>query len=157
MWRLGRRRPNMYVREETQRVPTLIRRAARSIVRSGIPLTDTPAASPATSTPSSPDVSVQNSRTLAAVAYVLTFITGIIIFLVAKEDKYARWHAIQAIGLGVFALVVGIVLGFLPFLGMLSLLWNLAVLVAVIFLAVKAYQGEKVRLPVVADMADKNA
>lgn len=121
-------------------------------------MTDAPAASPASSSPpSSPDASAQNSRTLAAVAYVLTFITGIVILLVAKDDKYARWHAIQAIGLGIFAVVVAILLEMLPFLGMLSLLWNLAVLVAVVLLAVKAYQGEKVRLPVVAEVADKNA
>lgn len=94
---------------------------------------------------------------LAAVAYILTFITGIIIYLVAKEDKYARWHAIQAIGFGIFALVVSIVLDFLPFMGFLSMLWSLAVIVGIIFLAVKAYQGEKVRLPVIADFADKNA
>lgn len=98
-----------------------------------------------------------NSRALAAVAYVLTFITGIIIFLVAKDDKYARWHALQAIGFGIFALIVGIIVGLVPGMGILSTLWNVAVLVGIVILAVKAYQGEKMRLPVIADIADKNA
>ena len=99
-----------------------------------------------------------NSKTLAAVAYILTFITGLIIYFVApKDDKYARWHAIQAIGLGVAALLVSIILSYVPFLGMLSILWSVLVLVAVIILAVKAYQGNSIRLPIVAEMADKNA
>lgn len=119
----------------------------------GIPLTDTLTSGTPTASAAHP-----NSKTLAAVAYILTFVTGLIIYFVApKDDRYARWHAIQAIGVGVAALVVSIVLNFLPFMGMLSMLWSLAVLVAVIILAVKAYQGNSIRLPVVADMADKNA
>lgn len=103
-----------------------------------------------------------NSRVLAAVAYILTFVTGLIIYFVApKEDKYARWHAIQAIGLGVawivLSIIVNILDAFLPFFGILSMLLGLAILIAIIVLAVKAYQGEKIRLPVIADMADKNA
>ena len=107
-------------------------------------------------------VNESNSRTLAAVSYVLTWLTGLIIFFVApKEDKYARWHAIQAIGLGVALVVVAIVVNILsfivPFLGFLMMLVWLGVIVLVIIMAVKAYKGEKVRLPVIADMADKNA
>lgn len=96
-------------------------------------------------------------RTLAAVAYILTWITGLIIFFIAKkEDKYARWHAIQAIGYGIATTIVSIIVGILgvPFLG--TIVWIL-IIVGVVVLAVKAYQGEKVRLPVIADMADKNA
>ena len=99
----------------------------------------------------------EGDRTLAAVAYILTWVTGLIIFFIAKkEDKYARWHAIQAIGFGIAATVVSIVVSLLriPFLGMI--VW-LLVIVGIIVLAMKAYQGEKIRLPVIADMADKNA
>lgn len=107
-------------------------------------------------------------------AYILTLLTGIIVYIIADDDdEYTRWHAIQAIGLGVVALVVWFVLsalssallfsggatGFAAFtgLGFLGGLWNLLVLIAVILLAVKAYQGEKFRLPVIAEFADKNA
>lgn len=119
-------------------------------------MNDSPA-TPAMTTPAASS-NAQNSRTLAAVAYVLTFITGIIIYLVAqKDDKYARWHAIQAIGFGLFALVVGIIVGMIPFMGFLGWVWNVAVIVGIVVLAIKAYQGERFRLPVIADMADKNA
>lgn len=110
-----------------------------------------------TPTPPTTTTNSDNERTLAAVAYILTWVTGLIIFFVAKkEDKYARWHAIQAIGFGIAATVVSIILNILPipFLG--TIFWVL-VLVGIIVLAMKAYQGEKMRLPVIADMADKNA
>ena len=103
-----------------------------------------------------PADNASNSRTLAAVAYILTWLTGLIIFLVAKNDKYARWHAIQAIGLGIAAFVVSFVIGLVG-LGVLSFMWWVLVIVAIIWLAVKAYQGEKIRLPLLADWADKAA
>jgi len=95
---------------------------------------------------------------MAAVAYVLTWVTGLIIYFTSKpQDKYQRWHAIQAIGYGIATTVVYFVLTALPGLWMLgSLLW-LLIIVGVVILAVKAYQGEKLRLPVIADFADKNA
>lgn len=97
-------------------------------------------------------------KAMAAIAYVLTWVTGLIIFFVAKkEDKYARWHAVQAIGLGIATTVVYIILYFIPFAFLFSWIIWVAVLVLVVILAVKAYKGEKIRLPVIADFADKYA
>lgn len=94
---------------------------------------------------------------LAVVAYILTWVTGLIIFFVApKTDKYARWHAAQAIGLGIVATIGWIVFMVLS-VSILSTIWGLLVLVAVVVLAIKAYQGEKFRLPILADQADKYA
>ena len=112
-------------------------------------MTETPPA------PASPNPS--NERTLAAVAYVLLWVTGLIILLLAKkEDKYARWHAIQAIGFGIAATLASIIAGLLP-VPFLDTIVSLLILVGIVVLAVKAYQGEKPRLPVIAEMADKNA
>lgn len=97
------------------------------------------------------------NRTHAAVAYILTWLTGLIIFFVAdKNDKYARWHAIQAIGLGIALVIVSIVLNFLPVPFLSTIFW-VAALVLIIFLAIKAHKGETIRLPLIADFADKNA
>lgn len=98
-----------------------------------------------------------SERGLAAVAYILTWITGLIIYFVAKpEQHYAKWHAIQAIGLGIVATLGAIVFSILP-IPFLGAIWGLLVIVAIIVFAVKAYQGERMRLPMIADMADKNA
>ena len=56
--------------------------------------------------------------TLALVAYVLTWLTGLLVFVIAK-DKFAKFHGMQALILG----IVGLVLGFVTFgLGSI-LLW----------------------------------
>jgi len=109
---------------------------------------------------------------MAMVAYILTWITGLIVLLTApKTAKYQRWHAIQAIGLGVVVtafyvvwnvLFMGMMLSGGGFagaaaLGMLSTLVWLATVVLIVVLAVKAYQGHKLRLPIIAGFADKNA
>lgn len=100
---------------------------------------------------------------LAAVAYILTWLTGLIIFLVAdKEDTYTRYHALQAIGFGVAVVIVSFLLQIIGFAspGILFPTFGLlgvAVIVAIILMAVKAYQGSKFRLPLIADIAEKNA
>jgi len=99
------------------------------------------------------------SKVLAAVAYILTWLTGLIIYLVAdKNDKYARYHAVQAIVFGVAVMVIGFVLGFIPIIGwILSPIYWLLVLIAIIVFAVKAYKGEKFKLPIAGDIAEKNS
>lgn len=122
-----------------------------------------------------PEGGKTGNTTHAAVAYILTWLTGLIIYLVADDDDaYARWHAIQAIGLGIVAVVVGWILGIvggilalgagrmgspLGFLGMGVLLvaWWLLLLVLIVVLAYKAYQGDKLRLPIIAGFADDHA
>ena len=89
-------------------------------------------------------------------AYVLGLVTGIIFLLIEKENKFVRFHAIQAIGLSVGLTVVSIVLSVLPVIGVaLGLLVNLAGLALWIVCMVKAYQGDLFRLPVIGDIAAK--
>lgn len=113
---------------------------------------------------------------LAAVAYVVGLITGLIVYLVAEpHDRYARWHAIQSIGISlvVFAVTVLIavagalaglearVVGGLdaPLFGLWSLggAWGTVGLVVLLVLALKAYQGTTVRVPVISGFADRHA
>lgn len=94
--------------------------------------------------------------TLAAVAYILSVITGIIVYIVADDDDtYARFHGLQAIGYGIVMWVIGAILGFI--LAPLAWGWTILYWIGVIILAVKAYQGESIRLPVIADIADDHA
>ena len=91
-------------------------------------------------------------------AYVLGLVTGIIFLLIEKENKFVRFHAIQSIGLSVGLMVVSIVLNVLPVIGVaLGLLVNLAGLALWIVCMVKAYQGELFRVPVLGDIAAKQA
>jgi uncharacterized membrane protein len=94
----------------------------------------------------------------SALTYVLGFITGIIFILVEKENKTVRFHAAQSTivfgGFFVLYIIIMVLLFIVPFIGILSLLIWLLELICWIVLIIKAYQGEKFKLPVVGDMAE---
>jgi uncharacterized membrane protein len=104
----------------------------------------------------------------ALLSYVLGWITGLIFFLIEKENKFIRFHAAQSIivfgGLFVLQIALGILSGILvaihlyvlvPVFTLLYPLIGLAALVLWILLMVKAYQGEMFKLPIAGDMAEK--
>ena len=100
-----------------------------------------------------------------ALAYLLTFITGILFLVLApyNQDKFVRFHAFQAIFLFAAWIVVWIVemvlMVILPWglMTMVSMLVSLGFLALWIVLMVKAYQGERFKLPVLGDLAEKQA
>lgn len=91
-------------------------------------------------------------NTTAALAYVLGWLSGLVVFLVEKEDKFVRFHALQSIvTFGFFNVLVMV-----PVVGwMLSPLVFIVSLVTWILCLVKAYQGEKFKLPVVGNFVEK--
>ncbi|MDD5595746.1 MAG: DUF4870 domain-containing protein [Candidatus Omnitrophica bacterium] len=94
----------------------------------------------------------------ALLSYLLAFITGIIFFIIEKENKFVRFHALQSIIAFGGLFVLHIILGFIPIIG-----WVLLPIVAIvelilwILLMVKAYQGEYFKLPFIGDIAEKNS
>ncbi len=88
--------------------------------------------------------------------YLLGWISGLVFFLVEKENKFVRFHAMQSIIVFGGLTVVSIVLGFIPILGWIvsMLLWILAV-VLWILLMIRAYQNVWYKLPRVGDLAEK--
>lgn len=94
----------------------------------------------------------------ALLSYILGFITGIIFILIEKENKFVRFHAMQSIVTFAGLFVIGLVLGFIPVIGwmLLPVLWILE-LVLWIVLMIKSYQGERFKLPIAGDIAEKNA
>ena len=93
----------------------------------------------------------------ALIVYVLGWITGLIFFLIEKENKFVRFHALQSILVfgGLTALLF--ILAFLPVIGwvMIPVIY-IAELVLWIVLMIKAYQGVKFKLPIAGDFAEKN-
>ena len=102
-------------------------------------------------------------------AGMLAYITIIpaIIFLVMEpynKNKFVRFHAWQNIffALALTVLWIGLVIiGMIPIIGWLTIiLWpliGLAALVVWILLLIKANKGEKWKLPVIGDLAEKQA
>ena len=99
--------------------------------------------------------------------YVLGWVTGIIFFLIDKRP-FVRFHAAQSIvvfgGLSVIRIVAGIffgagvmMMGGFGAYGFASALYGLISLVAFVLwivLMVKAYQGERFKVPVAAGIAE---
>jgi len=93
-------------------------------------------------------------------------IYSIIVLVTDKTNKLPRFHAFQSLLLTGALIVIGIVLGMI--LGLFAAatnsvglsfgfngLFSLVVIALLIFLAMKAYQGDMFKLPVMGDMADK--
>jgi len=97
-----------------------------------------------------------------ALCYLLGFITGIIFLAVAPYNarRQVRFHAFQSIFLSVAWIVLWIVIGIvLPWAAymVISPLLSLAGLALWLFLMWKTYQNQRVVLPVIGEMADKQA
>ncbi|ANM31573.1 membrane protein [Acidobacteria bacterium Mor1] len=91
-------------------------------------------------------------------SYLLGFITGLIFFLIEKDSKFVKFHAMQSIVAFGSLMVLSIVLNFVPFIGcLITMVLPLVGLVLWILLMVKAYQGERFKLPVIGDFAEKQA
>ncbi|MCB9812967.1 MAG: DUF4870 domain-containing protein [Pseudomonadales bacterium] len=96
-----------------------------------------------------------DSKNKATIAYILGFITGLIMLLTNPKDKFVRFHAIQSIGLSVISMIFSLLISQLLFLWTLGSLLNFIVIVFFVISAVKAYQGEKYLVPLVGEQIQK--
>jgi uncharacterized membrane protein len=137
----------------------------------------TPGSSPP---PPSSALGGMDPKVAAAISYI--WIVGLIFFFLEKENRFVRFHAMQSILFGVANSIIMIVLmivamiltvafgiggamvggGIGTLVSMLVwLIWLLFWLIAMvmfiglIFAAVKAYQGQKFKLPIIGNMAEK--
>ncbi|MGH9929456.1 MAG: DUF4870 domain-containing protein [Pyrinomonadaceae bacterium] len=119
-------------------------------------------------------------KVAGALSYI--WIVGLIFFFIEKENRFVRFHALQSIIFGIansvimsVLAVVAIILTFAFGIGgaivgggigmlvqmLVWLVWLIFWLLALVFLiglvfaAVKAYQGQKFKLPIIGNMAEK--
>jgi len=97
----------------------------------------------------------------ALVSYALCCLSGIVVLVMEKENRFVRFHALQSIIWFLFALVLSWVLSFLariPVIGLIfglaSGLVGLAIFASWILLMYKAYKGEMFKLPIVGDVVE---
>ncbi len=87
--------------------------------------------------------------------YLFGWVSGLIIFLIEKDNKLVRFHAAQSIvifgALSIFQVIFGY--GFILGAGLFRLLY-LAALVLWVLLLVKAWNREYYKLPIVGDIAE---
>jgi uncharacterized membrane protein len=130
-----------------------------------------------------PPVSTAKSSTgldeniAALLAYIFGWVSGLVFFLIEKDSKLVRFHAMQSILFCVVVAVLGFALWIVTFLllivaamlpdvmgtlfGLLAtlicLIFSIAGLIAWILCVVRAYQGQFFKLPVIGNMAEKIA
>jgi uncharacterized membrane protein len=109
-----------------------------------------------------------NENVASALCYLLGLITGVLFLILApyNQNKNIRFHAFQSIFLHVAWIVLFIIetviAAALPWsLSMLASLLYLLVflggLVLWLYLMISAYQGKRVKLPVIGDLAEQQA
>jgi uncharacterized membrane protein len=111
----------------------------------------------------------------ALLSYVFGWVSGLIFFLIEKDSRLVRFHAMQSILLNAAALVVGFVLWFLwvfvtiifaqvsdmlaslvgLVIGLLIFVFYIGILIAVILCLIRAYQKQYFKLPVIGNFAEK--
>ena len=101
----------------------------------------------------------------ATLSYILGLVTGIIFYVLEKDNKYVRFHAAQSIATSVIIIVISIgvsmlssILVFIPVLGWLAVLiltlgLSIGTFILWVLLLIKAYQGEEWELPVAGGFA----
>lgn len=105
----------------------------------------------------------------AVLSYVLTIATGAIMLIIEKENKYVRFHALQSILFGVVWMTLWTLADIEltrfwpnPIVGWMinDLAYFLIVLggfVVWLFLLYKAYDGERFKLPILGNIAERIA
>jgi uncharacterized membrane protein len=94
----------------------------------------------------------------ALLSYLVGFITGIIFYIIEKENKFVRFHAMQSIITFGALFVLQMVFAFIPIIGWILMpIVSIVSLILWILLMIKAYQGESFKLPIAGDIAEKQA
>ena len=100
-----------------------------------------------------------DSNVAAALAYALGWVTGLAFLLAERENRFVRFHALQStLAFGALSILWMVSLS-IPIFG-----WLMAFIVIPpvsvvlwLFMMLKAYQGERYKLPIVGDMAEQRA
>jgi uncharacterized membrane protein len=100
----------------------------------------------------------------AGLSYVFGWISGLIIFLTEKQNRFVRFHAMQSIlffgGISILEIVLRFFTG-LPVLGifidLILALLTLIGFVGWIVLMINGFQGKYFKLPIIGDYAERYA
>jgi uncharacterized membrane protein len=88
--------------------------------------------------------------------YLAGFITGIVFYVLEKESKFVKFHAMQSMIAFGGMFVLNIVLSMIPIVGWaLALIINLVMIAVWIVCMIKAYQGQFFKLPVLGEIAER--
>lgn len=120
----------------------------------------TGAAAAAAPAPAAPVASTGGLSDNVAGLLAYLFITAIIFLLVEpyNKNRFVKFHSWQAIGLGLVSIVGHTILFMIPVVGwIIAPFFGLAIFIVAIIAAIKAYQNQMWKLPVIGNFAEKQA
>jgi len=97
-------------------------------------------------------------------AYLFSWLGGLIILLIEKENRFVKWNALQALILGIVEVacifVISFILGLIPYIGWFFFSWLGWVLAGVAWIfaivaIVMGFQGKTFRIPGISSLTDK--
>jgi uncharacterized membrane protein len=111
----------------------------------------------------------------ALLSYIFGWVSGLIFFLIEKDSKLVRFHAMQSILLNVFIAIAGFAIWIVTFIFLLiatqlsdllgtliglvaTLLWiafSVCLLIAWVMCLIRAYQSQYFKLPIIGNFAEK--
>lgn len=111
----------------------------------------------------------------ALLSYIFGWVSGLVFFLIEKDSRLVRFHAMQSILLNAAAIILGFVLWFVwvfgvilfssisdtlgsligLLLGLLLFVFWIGLLIAVVLCLIKAYQKQYFKLPIIGNFAEK--
>lgn len=90
-----------------------------------------------------------------ALCYILVWVSGIVFLIVENENQFVRFHAMQSIVTFIPLMALMWIFGIIPFVGwIISPIIAVLILILWLVLMLKAYQGERYKLPIVGDIAE---
>ena len=97
-------------------------------------------------------------------AYLFSWIGGLIIWLLEKENKFVKWNALQALILGIIqvvgVVVISVILGLIPYIGWFFFSWLGYVIAGVagilgIVAIIMGFNGKTFRIPFISKLTDR--
>lgn len=95
-------------------------------------------------------------------AYLVGLVSGLVIYLIEKDNREVRYHAAQSIIVAAAFIVAYVALGIIsviPVIGLISIVGYLVLglggLALWIYLLIQGYQLNHVKLPIAGDMAEQ--
>jgi uncharacterized membrane protein len=100
-----------------------------------------------------------DANVAGALAYVLGWISGALLLVAERQNRFVRFHALQSVLVfGALSLAWFVCLS-IPLLGWLISFMLIPPVSAVVWLLLmfKAYQGERFKLPIAGDIAEQRS
>jgi len=88
--------------------------------------------------------------------YILGWVSGLIFIIIEKDDQFVRFHAMQSIITFGGLTLIGLALGWIPFVGtVFSGIVGAVAFVLWVVLMIKAFVGLRYKLPYIGELAER--